>query len=88
MLRAKKILAYVAERIEAPPPAPPAAARASTEGEGAEGAAAAAAPPPPEPAAEAPQEPRLKPEEYLELYCQGIRVDPNMTLATLRVHLW
>ncbi|KAK5456282.1 hypothetical protein LTS15_005601 [Exophiala xenobiotica] len=31
---------------------------------------------------------RLKPEEYLELYCQGQKVDPNTTLATLRVHVW
>ncbi|RMD43753.1 hypothetical protein DV735_g1314, partial [Chaetothyriales sp. CBS 134920] len=30
----------------------------------------------------------LKPEEYLELYCQGQKVDPNMTLATLRAHVW
>ena len=30
----------------------------------------------------------LKPEEYLELYCQGQKVDPNTTLATLRVHVW
>lgn len=58
MLRAKKILAYVAERIEAPPD-----------------------PEHPDPNA-------MKPEEYLELYCQGLRVDPNMTLATLRVHVW
>ena len=75
MLRAKKILAYVAERIEAPPsPAAPTA-----EGETAV---------PPEPPEEKELGPQLKPEEYLELYCQGIRVDPNMTLATLRVHLW
>ncbi|ETN41750.1 uncharacterized protein HMPREF1541_03687 [Cyphellophora europaea CBS 101466] len=61
MLRVKKILAYVAERIEAPPAlAAPAAGPAN----------------------------RLRPEEYLELYCQGIKVDPNTTLATLRVHIW
>lgn len=59
MLRAKKIMAYVAERIEAPPdPAHP-----DPDG-------------------------NLKPEEYLELYCQGQKVDPNITLASLRVHLW
>ena len=34
------------------------------------------------------QEDQLKPEEYLELYCQGQKVDPNTTLATLRVHVW
>ena len=67
MLRAKKILAYVAERIEAPAEAPA------------------------EPSADAEQrDPHnaMKPEEYLELYCQGQKVDPNMTLATLRVHVW
>lgn len=34
------------------------------------------------------EEDQLKPEEYLELYCQGQKVDPNTTLATLRVHVW
>jgi WD repeat-containing protein 48 len=65
MLRAKKILAYVAERIEAPPPPP-------------------ADPEKPD----APEPHVMKPEEYLDLYCQGNKVDPNMTLATLRVHVW
>ncbi|KAK0259807.1 hypothetical protein B0A54_08682 [Friedmanniomyces endolithicus] len=60
MLRGKKILAYVAERIE-PGPAP----------EGKEG----------EPAA-------LRPEEYLELWCQSQIVPTTMTLATIRSHLW
>ncbi|KAK0994655.1 hypothetical protein LTR54_010753 [Friedmanniomyces endolithicus] len=60
MLRGKKILAYVAERIE-PGPAP----------EGKEG----------EPAA-------LRPEEYLELWCQNQIVPTTMTLATIRSHLW
>ena len=74
MLRAKKIMAYVAERIEAPPPppAPHPGPASSTDAPNADAA---------EPAA-------LKPEEYLELYCQGQRVDPNTTLATLRVHVW
>ncbi|ORY15616.1 hypothetical protein BCR34DRAFT_558691 [Clohesyomyces aquaticus] len=59
MLRARKILAYVAERIE---PAP------SKEEEADEG--------------------RLKPEEYLELYCQGQLITPTMTLASIRAHVW
>ncbi|KAK5165387.1 uncharacterized protein LTR77_008916 [Saxophila tyrrhenica] len=63
MLRAKKILGYVAERIE-PAPAPP------KEGE------------------EAPVEEKLKPEEYLELWCQGQMIQPIMTLATIRSHIW
>ncbi|TGJ80692.1 hypothetical protein E0Z10_g8058 [Xylaria hypoxylon] len=56
MLRVKKILAYVAERIESPP----------TE---------------PDPNA-------LKPEEYLELYCNDQLLPNTMSLATLRAHVW
>jgi WD repeat-containing protein 48 len=120
MLRAKKIMAYVAERIEAPLPAPataPAETPASTtQGEDgqpssqgsstsvesgrADPASATAAATDATSGANASQLERvegqiseddqshLKPEEYLELYCQGQRVDPNTTLATLRVHVW
>ncbi|KAL5341574.1 Pkinase-domain-containing protein [Aspergillus crustosus] len=56
MLRAKKILAYVAERIEE-----------STND---------------------PVQDALKPEEYLELYCQQTLIHPNMTLATIKAHHW
>ena len=84
MLRAKKILSYIADRIE--------------------------------PAPEDPDPNALKPEEYLELYCQNQvsampnalstspvekplhlsraeltasqRVPDHMTLATLRAHVW
>ncbi|KAI3317608.1 WD domain-containing protein [Xylariaceae sp. AK1471] len=56
MLRVKKILAYVAERID---------------------------PPPEEPDPEA-----LKPEEYLELYCNDQLLPDTMSLATLRAHIW
>ncbi|KAL8907357.1 MAG: hypothetical protein Q9207_001475 [Kuettlingeria erythrocarpa] len=56
MLRAKKICAYIAERIETPP--------------------------------EHPDPKALKPEEYLELYCQDKLVSPNTTLATLRGFIW
>lgn len=59
MLRSKKILAYVAERIEAP--ADPENPKTGDE---------------------------LRPEEYMDLLCHGEIVPPNMTLATLRVHLW
>ncbi|KAK4118701.1 WD40 repeat-like protein [Parathielavia appendiculata] len=58
MLRVKKILAYVAERIDPVP-----------EGE--------------EPAPDA-----LKPEEYLELYCNDQLLPNKMTLNTLRTHVW
>ncbi|KAJ4552470.1 hypothetical protein HRR86_004529 [Exophiala dermatitidis] len=135
MLRAKKIMAYVAERIEAPP-SPPHPGHHSffphlhshshshshsphtpvtTDSEGHEsgggddddhtkiGAAGtgtaetlpssssssfAAAPAAATAADEKDKDNNLKPEEYLELYCQGQRVDPNTTLATLRVHVW
>ncbi|KAL8928095.1 MAG: hypothetical protein Q9172_001082 [Xanthocarpia lactea] len=56
MLRAKKICAYVAERIEPQP--------------------------------EHPDPDALKPEEYLELYCQDKLVPPNTSLATLRAYIW
>ncbi|KAL8837950.1 MAG: hypothetical protein Q9170_002322 [Blastenia crenularia] len=56
MLRAKKICAYAAERIE--------------------------------PQSRYPGPNALKPEEYLELYCQDRLVPPNTTLATLRAHIW
>ncbi|TKA83643.1 hypothetical protein B0A55_00424 [Friedmanniomyces simplex] len=59
MLRAKKILAYVAERIE---PGPLADKEVDS------GA--------------------LRPEEYLELWCQNQIVPTTMTLATIRSHLW
>ncbi|KAK4102039.1 WD40 repeat-like protein [Parathielavia hyrcaniae] len=58
MLRVRKILAYVAERIDPVP-----------EGE--------------EPAPDA-----LKPEEYLELYCNDQLLPNKMTLNTLRTHVW
>ncbi|KAI9703863.1 MAG: hypothetical protein M1836_007635 [Candelina mexicana] len=56
MLRARKILAYVAERIEPQP--------------------------------EQPDPIALRPEDYLELYCQNQIVPPLTTLATLRTHVW
>ncbi|QKX58531.1 uncharacterized protein TRUGW13939_05655 [Talaromyces rugulosus] len=57
MLRVKKVLAYVAERIDPVDPTDP----------------------DPNP---------MKPEEYLELYCQNILIPENMTLATIRTHIW
>ncbi|KAI0884818.1 WD40 repeat-like protein [Annulohypoxylon maeteangense] len=56
MLRVKKILAYVAERIE--------------------------------PQTEEPEPGALKPEEYLELYCNEQLLPNTMSLATLRAHIW
>ena len=75
-------MAYVAERIEAPPPpAPRLDPASSTDAPNSDSASA--------PESSAPAAPvALKPEEYLELYCQGQRVDPNTTLATLRAHVW
>ncbi|OQO05734.1 hypothetical protein B0A48_09828 [Cryoendolithus antarcticus] len=62
MLRAKKILAYVAERIEPGKQVP----------EGNEGSGKG----------------ELRPEEYLELWCNGQIIPPNMTLATIRSSIW
>ncbi|EME40574.1 hypothetical protein DOTSEDRAFT_74204 [Dothistroma septosporum NZE10] len=59
MLRARKIMSYVADRIE------PASARE-----------------------EDTDEARLRPEEYLELWCQNQLVPSTMTLMTIRSHLW
>ncbi|KLU91936.1 WD repeat-containing protein 5B [Magnaporthiopsis poae ATCC 64411] len=58
MLRVRKILAYVAERID--PPEDP----------------------------DNPDPDALKPEEYLELYCQDQLLPNSMSLATLRAHIW
>lgn len=56
MLRAKKIIGYVSERIEDP--------------------------------SDPEDSTTMKPEEYIELLCHDQVIDPNMTLATLRVHVW
>ncbi|KAJ6440794.1 WD repeat protein [Purpureocillium lavendulum] len=56
MLRVKKILAYVVERIEDLP--------------------------------EEEEPGHLQPEEYLELYCNDQLLDPTMSLATIRTHVW
>ncbi|KAF2483049.1 hypothetical protein BDY17DRAFT_140276 [Neohortaea acidophila] len=69
MLRAKKILGYIAERIEAPSPVKEASAEKEQE-------------------AESVLKDGMKPEEYLELWCQGQMVAPKMTLASIRSHLW
>lgn len=99
MLRVKKILAYVAEKLEPPAPAPapvsvpaaaaipPTVAEEAEEGEG-EGneakAAAEADVSTPTPAAPEPEE-ALKPEEYLELYCnEQVSTSPiRLTFFTL-----
>lgn len=56
MLRVKKILAYIAERID--------------------------------PSLDDSDEDALKPEEYLELYCNEQLLPITMSLATLRAHVW
>lgn len=56
MLRAKKIIGYISERIEDPPNPEDTMA--------------------------------MKPEEYIEILCHDQVINPNMTLATLRVHVW
>ncbi|OAA63996.1 WD repeat protein [Cordyceps fumosorosea ARSEF 2679] len=59
MLRVKKILGYVAERIE-PPPGPD----------------------------DDDADAQMEPEAYLELYCNEQLLEPTLTLATLRTHIW
>jgi WD repeat-containing protein 48 len=96
MLRAKKIMAYVAERIEVPPAQvapPPNTTGSSATNTDTDPDPAAESHPEPLPAAAprtetASAEPDLKPEEYLELLCQGQVVHPDTTLSTLRVHVW
>ncbi|KAI9713174.1 MAG: hypothetical protein M1820_001159 [Bogoriella megaspora] len=56
MLRARKVLAYVAERVE--------------------------------PQSEHIQPDAMKPEEYLELYCQGQLLSPTITLASIKAYIW
>ncbi|KAI5864152.1 WD40 repeat-like protein [Durotheca rogersii] len=56
MLRVKKILAYIAERID--------------------------------PTYEEAGSDALKPEEYMELYCNDQLLPSTMSLATLRAHIW
>ncbi|KAI1825165.1 WD repeat-containing protein [Xylaria intraflava] len=56
MLRVKKIIAYIADKIEPPP--------------------------------EERDPNALKPEEYLELYCNDQLLPNTMSLATLRAHVW
>ncbi|KAL1840528.1 hypothetical protein VTJ49DRAFT_349 [Mycothermus thermophilus] len=68
MLRVRKILAYVAERID-----PAAAPAEDGDGDGEE---------------EEEEGGGLKPEEYLELYCNDQLLPIKMTLATLRTHIW
>ncbi|KAL1897914.1 hypothetical protein Sste5346_003766 [Sporothrix stenoceras] len=98
MLRVKKILAYVAEKLEQPTPVPapapapvpaaipPTVAEEAEEGDAAP-AAAVADVPTPTPAAPEPEE-SLKAEEYLELYCNEQRLPHAMSLATVRAHIW
>jgi hypothetical protein len=123
MLRAKKILAYVAERIEAPPAVHASAPVSASVAPPTEGASETQSQTPPEEMSTTESipsnidsspshaishndsttteretgtetdtdpfaDPPLRPEDYLELYCQGQLVDPNTTLASLRVHVW
>lgn len=78
MLRAKKILAYVTERIDPPDDA---ALQANVNDlnnldpdPSTDGTTSSSYAP--------------KPEEYLDLYCQGQKLDPEMTLNTIRYYVW
>lgn len=71
MLRARKILAYVAERIEPASSAPSTADSSSSSS-----------------SSKSTSESSLRPEDYLELYCNNQLIPPKMTLATIRAHVW
>ncbi|KAM7220551.1 protein of unknown function (DUF3337) domain containing protein [Rhypophila decipiens] len=71
MLRVKKILAYVAERIDPQPMGLSGEDGAEAEKDGGEDG-----------------EIPLRPEEYLELYCNDQLLPITMSLATLRAHVW
>lgn len=107
MLRARKILLYIVERIEeqpAPPPTPlapssPTSASTTSPSTPHPTAVAAAAtssttssttptPTPTTTTAATSDPPALRPEDYLELYCNNTPVPPTMTLATVRTHVW
>jgi len=81
MLRVKKILAYVAERIEILPnesdenrDSTKESKPFSSNGENPEDSTNEA--------------PELKPEEFLDLYCYDQKLPITMSLATLRAHVW
>ena len=59
MLRVRKVLAYVAERIEVMP---------NKE--------------------KAREEDALRPDEYMDLYIGEQKIDKDMTLASMRAHIW
>ena len=72
MLRAKKIIAYVTDRIDpdnAPDPDDPQQSQQPSEDS-------------------TNDQPLLKPEDYIDLICHDQRVPHDMTLATLRAHVW
>lgn len=79
MLRCRKVVGYVAERLPAemiPTTDAPKAEEEQGKDKAQEGEAATAA------------VSETKPEDWLELVCQGQVVQPNQTLTTLRSHVW
>ncbi|KKA26181.1 hypothetical protein TD95_003759 [Thielaviopsis punctulata] len=82
MLRVRKVLAYVADKID-PLPEP-----ISGAGSGASTGEEAQNEPVYSPEAQAEIAARPRPEEYLELYCNDQLLPVSMSLATLRAHVW
>lgn len=80
MLRVKKILAYVAEKIEGGEEGKDVGGKETDERE--ETAVET------EMVAAAVSGTALRPEEYLELYCNEQRLPDSMNLATVRAHIW
>ena len=86
MLRVKKILAYVAEKLAVPSETSEAATSGATPDAG--GDAPNDATPADVPAPPPTADDDLRPEEYLELYCNDQRLPNSMSLATVRAHIW
>lgn len=84
MLRVKKILAYVAERID------PTSSTQAEEADDEQNTSNKSDETEQEKKKETPgdDDDALKPEEYLELYCNDQLLPVNMTLATLRAYIW
>ncbi|KAL5606886.1 hypothetical protein BROUX41_003263 [Berkeleyomyces rouxiae] len=97
MLRVRKILGYVADKIDPLPQPKPKATAAAQEGVAPDDQGASSENTQPEGGPQQQQdeeildengEVRPKPEEYLELYCNDQLLPVSMSLATLRAHVW
>lgn len=89
MLRARKILAYVAEKLEALSTTPPGTANSPTTHPASSSTTIASGISSTTNSSSGDDaEAALKPEDWLELYCQNQVVPLKMTLATMRTQIW